>query len=215
MGVHASRGERTLLVWAGRCDAAAWQYFWCARRAGLQRRQCGGPRRLRCNRIVDACFEEDREPDQPGDTRQILRRRREYREGISRVLVRHSLCAFNGRLTAKGGVIRIGVVRRWRGHGFYGKHLDAVIRRELLAFDLDLLTFVTCQRARVRNRPRLPVFRDEAFSVLTHPTGDGDGFGCAGFVAAAALTGDGHGQQERDSKKGEFFHRELSSGPTL
>ncbi len=47
---------------------------------------------------------------------------------------------------AKGGVTKVdGVLLR--GYCFYRNHLYVVIRRDFLAFDLDLLTLVTSQRA--------------------------------------------------------------------
>src|SRR6266700_384316 len=119
--------------------------------------------------------------------------------------------------TAKGRVAGVGSVLNFRGQGFYGKHLDEVVRRDLLALNLDLLTLATSQCAGICDRPGLAVFCDQAFSILADPSGDSDGFSCVGLVAAAALTGGRHGQQERDSEKGkdELFHREPSFAWTI
>ena len=71
-----------------------------------------------------------------------------------------------------------------------------MIRRNLLAFHLDLLTLVTGQRLGICDQPELAVFRDQDFSILANPTGDLDGSSCAGLVAVVVLTYGGYRQQE-------------------
>src|SRR5260370_14322432 len=123
-------------------------------------------------------------------------------------------------LTPKRRITQVDGVLGLRGRLFYGNYPYIVTARGNLAFHLDVLAVVTCQRARIRHQPGLAVFSDQAFSILADFAGDGGCFGCRGLTLAITLTGCCSGQQQWNQKKrkDQFFHRGSSSiwsGTTL
>src|SRR5216683_690805 len=158
-----------------------------------------------------AGFEENRKPDQPLDPCQILDKGKRGQESRRGARIRSSRpLASKRRVTQVDGILGL------RGHCFDGKYAYVVTARGKLAFHLDLLALVTHQRGRIRHRPGLAVFSDQAFSILADRSGDGGCLGRRGLTMTIALTENCSGQQSWNQKKrkNQFFHRGSSSiGP--
>ena len=94
-----------------------------------------------------------------------------------------------GALTSKRGVTQVDGVPGLRGHDFYREYAYIVAARGSLAFHLNLLVLVTCQRAWILHQPGLAVFSDQAFPILADLAGDCRCLGFRGLTPAIALTG--------------------------